>query len=68
MKWALPAAMIDAGDLPAFARVADECGYDAIALPDSVFYPETVSADYPYSADGKRMWLPRRRCPIRSSR
>lgn len=42
----------------AFARVADECGYDAIALPDSVFYPETVSADYPYSADGKRMWAP----------
>lgn len=58
MKWALPAAMIEAGDLPEFARVADECGYDAIALPDSVFYPETVSADYPYSPDGKRMWAP----------
>ncbi|MGN5238443.1 TIGR03619 family F420-dependent LLM class oxidoreductase [Rhodococcus sp. SJ-3] len=58
MKWALPVAMIDTAHLPALARVADECGYDAIALPDSVFYPETVSADYPYSPDGKRMWAP----------
>lgn len=48
--------MMAAEDLPALASVADECGYDAIAMPDSVFYPETISAGYPYSADGKRMW------------
>ncbi|MGX6510734.1 TIGR03619 family F420-dependent LLM class oxidoreductase [Rhodococcus sp. SJ-2] len=58
MKWALPVAMIDTAHLPELAQVADECGYDAIALPDSVFYPEAVSADYPYSPDGKRMWAP----------
>lgn len=58
MKWALPGAMIATPELIELARVADECGYDAIAVPDSVFYPEHVSADYPYSPDGKRMWSP----------
>ncbi len=68
MKWSLAAAMIDARDLCELARVAEEVGFDSIAMPDSVFYPETVSADYPYSPDGKRMWRPRRRCRTRSSR
>ena len=58
MKWSIPAAMIDPRELQSLARVADECGYHALALPDSVFYPEQVSADYPYSPDGKRMWAP----------
>lgn len=58
MKWSLAAAMIDARDLCELARVAEEAGFDSIAMPDSVFYPETVSADYPYSPDGKRMWAP----------
>lgn len=56
MKWSIPAAMIGTRDLMELARVADECGYDAIAMPDSVFYPEETAVDYPYSADGKRMW------------
>lgn len=63
LKWSLPAAMIAAGELPEMARVAEESGYDAIALPDSVFYPETVSAAYPYSPDGKRMWTGRTPMP-----
>ncbi|WP_305092709.1 TIGR03619 family F420-dependent LLM class oxidoreductase [Prescottella sp. R16] len=58
MKWALPGAMIATPELIDLARVADDCGYDAIAMPDSVFYPEHISAGYPYSADGKRMWAP----------
>ncbi|MFC7449209.1 TIGR03619 family F420-dependent LLM class oxidoreductase [Rhodococcus daqingensis] len=58
MKWSLPAAMIDARDLPELARAAEDAGFDSVAMPDSVFYPEHVSADYPYSPDGKRMWAP----------
>jgi probable F420-dependent oxidoreductase len=38
------------------AQVAEECGFASIALPDSLFYSETVSADYPYTSDGSRMW------------
>jgi probable F420-dependent oxidoreductase len=40
------------------ARAAEEAGFDSITVPDSIFYPERVSADYPYSADGGRFWAP----------
>ncbi|NKY33144.1 TIGR03619 family F420-dependent LLM class oxidoreductase [Nocardia speluncae] len=56
MKWALSGAMIGARELLELAPAAEEAGYHSIALPDSVFYPEKVSADYPYTPDGKRMW------------
>jgi probable F420-dependent oxidoreductase len=38
------------------ARAAEEAGYHAAVLPDSIFYSEQVSAKYPYTADGSRMW------------
>lgn len=56
MKWALSGAMLPMAELMALAPAAEEAGYHSIGLPDSVFYPEKVSADYPYTADGKRMW------------
>jgi probable F420-dependent oxidoreductase len=40
------------------ARAAEAAGFDTIAMPDSVFFPETVSADYPYTKDGSRFWAP----------
>jgi probable F420-dependent oxidoreductase len=38
------------------ARAAEEAGFDTITVPDSVFYPEQVSGEYPYSGDGSRFW------------
>ena len=38
------------------ARAAEEAGWDSISVPDSVFYPEQVSGDYPFSGDGNRFW------------
>ena len=38
------------------AKTAEEGGFDNIALPDSIFYMEKQSADYPYTPDGSRMW------------
>jgi probable F420-dependent oxidoreductase len=38
------------------ARTAEEVGFDAIALPDSLFYMDKQSTDYPYTPDGSRMW------------
>ena len=38
------------------ARTAEELGFDSIALPDSIFYMEKQSTDYPYTPDGSRMW------------
>ena len=40
------------------ARAAEEAGFRSIAVPESVFFPEQVSADYPYTADGGRFWAP----------
>lgn len=58
MKWTVPFPMFPAEHLLPMAVAAEEAGFDTIAVPDSVFYPETVSADYPYSADGGRFWAP----------
>jgi probable F420-dependent oxidoreductase len=38
------------------ARAAEDAGFDTITVPDSVFYPESVTAEYPYSGDGGRFW------------
>lgn len=40
------------------ARAAEEAGFDSIAVPDGLFYYETVSTPYPYSPDGARFWAP----------
>ncbi len=56
MRFSLSLAMVPANELVELARVADATGWDAIAMPDSVFFPETVAADYPYSSDGSRFW------------
>lgn len=48
--------MFDPGDLLELAPVAEESGFDSVAVPESVFFPEHVSADYPYSPDGSRFW------------
>ena len=50
--------MFPADHLVPMARAAEANGFDTIAVPDSVFYPKAVSADYPYSSDGGRFWAP----------
>jgi probable F420-dependent oxidoreductase len=58
MKWTVPFPLFPPDHLVPMARAAEEAGFDTIAMPDSVFYPEEVSAEYPYSADGGRFWSP----------
>ncbi len=55
-KFSLAVAMSPLDQIVELARTAEECGFASIALPDSLFYSETVSADYPYTPDGSRMW------------
>lgn len=38
------------------AVCAEEVGFDHVSVPDNVMYPRTVSAPYPYSDDGRRVW------------
>lgn len=56
MKFSLALAMCPAEHLLPLALAAEEAGWDAVTMPDSVFYVEQVSADYPYTKDGKRFW------------
>ncbi|CAN5531837.1 TIGR03619 family F420-dependent LLM class oxidoreductase [soil metagenome] len=56
MKFTLALAMTPPDRIIPLAKAADAAGWDAVAVPDSVFFPESVSAKYPYSADGERFW------------
>lgn len=56
MRFTVPLPMMPAHHYVPMAKAAEEHGFDSIAVPDSVFYPETVSGDYPFSADGGRWW------------
>jgi len=56
MQYTCSVAMSGINDLVEIARTAEELGFDSIALPDSIFYMEKQSTDYPYTADGSRMW------------
>jgi probable F420-dependent oxidoreductase len=56
MKFTVGVALSPLDQLTELARTAEECGYSSIALPDSLFYSEEVSASYPYTPDGSRFW------------
>jgi len=56
VKFTLSLAMVPLDQLTELARAAERRGFAAIALPDSIFYSEQVSAQYPYTPDGSRMW------------
>ncbi|MEX0875450.1 MAG: TIGR03619 family F420-dependent LLM class oxidoreductase [Actinomycetota bacterium] len=58
MRFTVAFPMFEASHLLPLAKVAEEVGFDSITLPDSVFFPEEVSAGYPYTPDGSRFWAP----------
>ncbi|MFF3494432.1 TIGR03619 family F420-dependent LLM class oxidoreductase [Streptomyces sp. NPDC002795] len=56
MRFTLAPAMVPLDQLVPLAKTAEECGFSAVALPDSVFFSERAAANYPYTSDGRRMW------------
>ncbi|TAM84509.1 MAG: TIGR03619 family F420-dependent LLM class oxidoreductase [Jatrophihabitans sp.] len=56
MKFSLGVAMSPLDQLVPLAQTAEACGYDGIALPDSLFFMQTASERYPYTPDGSRFW------------
>jgi probable F420-dependent oxidoreductase len=56
MKFTLGIALSPLDQLTGLARTAEEYGFSSIALPDSLFFSEEVSAAYPYTVDGNRFW------------
>jgi probable F420-dependent oxidoreductase len=58
LRFTAPLPMLPADHLVPLARAAEAAGYASVAVPDSVFFPEETSADYPFSDDGSRWWAP----------
>lgn len=58
MRFSLALPMLPPEHFIPLAKAAEESGFDGIAVPESVFFPEEVSADYPYTGDGGRFWAP----------
>jgi probable F420-dependent oxidoreductase len=56
VKFTLGIALSPLDQLTELARTAEACGFSSVALPDSVFFAEKVSAKYPYTPDGGRFW------------
>jgi probable F420-dependent oxidoreductase len=45
-------------DYQAIARAAEEAGWSSIGLPDSIFFPEKATSDYPYAdTDAVRQYI-----------
>lgn len=58
MEFSLALPMLPPSHFLPLAQAAEAAGFASIAVPESVFFPEEVSADYPYTADGGRFWAP----------
>jgi probable F420-dependent oxidoreductase len=56
MKFVLSTAFSTVADMVEIAKVADECGFEAISFSDHVVHPENISNPYPYTDDGSRRW------------
>jgi probable F420-dependent oxidoreductase len=57
MKFTTTIAMIDPSFYVPIAQAAETHGFDSIAVPDSIAYPQESSSTYPYNFDGTRQFL-----------
>lgn len=56
MKFVLPVAFNEPGQLFELATTADTCGWEALSVSDHVVHLEKLDTPYPYTADGSRRW------------
>ena len=56
MHFTMSVALSNPREYTALAVAAEESGYHQIAVPDSIFWSESVSNAYPYTKDGSRLW------------
>lgn len=58
MRVSIATAYLPPEELAPIARAADAAGYHGLALADHVVNLETLTTEYPYTADGNRRWEP----------
>ena len=57
MRFSYAESMTDPSFYLPLARAAEEAGFDAFVVPDSICYPEVSDSTYPYTPDGRREFL-----------
>ncbi|MAI79298.1 MAG: LLM class F420-dependent oxidoreductase [Deltaproteobacteria bacterium] len=57
MRITLAESMCDPSQYVPLAQAADQAGYHALTIPDSICYPEFSDSKYPYTPDGNREFL-----------
>ncbi len=57
MRFCYAESMIDPSFYAPLARAAEEAGFDAMIVPDSICYPEQADSIYPFNPDGTREFL-----------
>ncbi len=58
MKFYISTAFLENAEIIEIAKVADDLGFEGMAIPDHVVNLETLTTPYPYTADGARRWQP----------
>ena len=58
MKFTMSIAMQPPEHYAPLAQEAEKLGWSSVAVPESIFWSEEVSANYPYTPDGSRFWEP----------
>ncbi len=48
MRFTLNVTMLDPAQYVPIAQEAEKCGFYAVSVPDSIFYPEEAIGEYPY--------------------
>lgn len=57
MRFSYAESLCDVTHYVPLAKAADDAGWDAMVVPDSIAYPEESDSKYPYTADGDRTFL-----------
>jgi len=57
MRFTYAEAMCDPHQLIPLAQAAEDAGYHAFSVPDSICFPEQSDTKYPYNDDGNREFL-----------
>jgi probable F420-dependent oxidoreductase len=57
MKFSLNLSAEPVAEISSQAMAAEQAGFSAISIPDSICYPKEADSKYPYNADGSRNFL-----------
>lgn len=57
MRFSYAESMIDPAFWLPLAQAAEDAGYHAMVVPDSIVYPEEAQSRYPFTPDGSRAFL-----------